>query len=95
MSFSACSFPWPTDGPLDAGQMGLLPHWAGLFVVSNADAMANLLMWVKEESAKCDLKQNIFKKPRSWLLVPLIYGNKGEMTILGGFQDHCRQQLQL
>ena len=38
------------------------------------EELKSLLMKVKEESEKVDLKSSTFRKQRSWHLVPLLHG---------------------
>ena len=43
-------------------------------MAESEEELKSLLMKVKEESEKADLKFNIKKKPRRWHLVPSLHG---------------------
>ena len=66
-------------------------------MAENEEKLKSLLMKVKEESEKAGLKLNIFKKRRSWHLVPSLmanrWGNSGKSDIFYflWLQNHCGQ----
>ena len=45
-----------------------------ILMVESEEELKSLLMRVKEESERADLRLNIKKKLRSWHLAPLMYG---------------------
>ena len=64
-------------------------------MAESQEDLKSLLMRVKEESEKADLKLNIQKSKRSWHLVPALPGKwkgksgKGDRYYFLGFQNHC------
>ena len=64
-------------------------------MAESEEELKSLLMKVKVESEKVDLRLNI-QKTRSWHLVPSLngkyMGKQGKQceTFLGGLQNHCR-----
>ena len=64
-------------------------------MAESQEDLQSLLMRVKEESEKADLKLNIQKSKRSWHLVPALPGKwkgksgKGDRYYFLGFQNHC------
>ena len=64
-------------------------------MAESEEELKSLLMRVKEESEKADLKLNIQKSKRSWHLVPALPGKwkgksgKGDRYYFLGFQNHC------
>ena len=65
-------------------------------MAESEEELKSLLMKVKEEREKVDLKISTFRKLRSWHLVPSLqadrWGNSGNSDRLyfGGLQNHCR-----
>ena len=44
------------------------------FMAESEEELKSLLMKLKEESEKADLKNSTFKRPKSWHLVPSLHG---------------------
>ena len=61
-------------------------------LMTESKELKSLLMKAKEENEKVGLKL-IFRKLRSWHLVPSLHGKTVETVtdfIFGGLQNHCR-----
>ena len=94
---------------LDEAQVGIKIAWRTInnlryaddatLMAESEEGLKSLLMKVKEESEKVGLK-SIFRKLKSWYLVPSLHGKqmgkkwKSERLYFWGLQTHCRWQLQ-
>ena len=94
---------------LDEAQVGIKIAWRTInnlryaddatLMAESEEGLKSLLMKVKEESEKVGLK-SIFRKLKSWYLVPSLHGKqmgkkwKSERLYFWGLQTHCRWRLQ-
>ena len=69
---------------MDEAQAGIKIAWRNInnlryaddttLMAESKEELTSLLMKMKEESEKADLKSSTFKKERSWYLVPSLHG---------------------
>ena len=69
---------------LEEAQAGIKIAWRNInnlryaddttLMAESKEELTSLLMKMKEESEKADLKSSTFKKERSWYLVPSLHG---------------------
>ena len=69
---------------MDEAQAGIKIAWRNInnlryaddttLMAESKEELISLLMKMKEESEKADLKSSTFKKERSWYLVPSLHG---------------------